>query len=108
MKIHPVLRWIAGIPLLLLLVLFALSNMDPVTIDLFPFGELPFQPPLSLALLTALGIGFLMGGIRVRIAEYRHRRAARQAVESVRLLEAKHRETQHGGARAGQALAPRP
>lgn len=102
MKIRHVLRWIAGIPLLLLLVLFALSNMEPVMLDLFPFGELPFQPPLSLALLTALGIGFLLGGLRVRIAEYRHRRAARQAEDAVRLLEAKHRETQ-----PGQALVSR-
>lgn len=102
MKVRGVLRWIAGVPLLLLLILFALSNMEPVRIDLFPIGELPFEPPLSLALLATLGFGFLLGGLRVRIAEYRHRRAARQAEQAVRLLEAKHREL-----RSGQMLAPR-
>ncbi len=102
MKVRGILRWIAGVPLLLLLVLFALSNMEPVRIDLFPIGALPFEPPLSLALLATLGFGFLLGGLRVRIAEYRHRRAARQAEEALRLLDAKHQEL-----RSGQMLAPR-
>ncbi len=88
------MRGIVAVPLLLAMVSFALSNRDAVSLDLFPFGRLPFEPPLSLALLAAMGLGFFLGGLRVWIADFRHRRAARRAEEEIRLLETKHRELQ--------------
>jgi putative membrane protein len=84
-------RWLIGIPLLVIMVLFALSNRDPVQLGLFPLGKIP-GIPLSVVVLATLGIGYFLGGLRVRIAELRHRRAARRAQEAVRLLEAKHQE----------------
>ncbi|MSP00143.1 MAG: DUF1049 domain-containing protein [Acetobacteraceae bacterium] len=96
------MRWIAGVPALLLLILFALSNSEPVSLELWPFGEFPFKPPLSLTLLAVLALGYVLGGLRVRIAEYRHRRAARRAEDAMRLMEAK-----QGELKAGQMLAPR-
>ncbi len=92
MKLRALSRWIVGVPLLVVMVVFALSNTEPVRFELFPLGRLPFDVPLSVAILAALGLGFLLGGIRVRIAELRHRRTARRAQEELRLLEAKHQE----------------
>jgi putative membrane protein len=76
------------------MVLFALSNTEPVRIGLFPLGWLPFQVPLSVAILAAMGLGFFLGGLRVWFASLRYRRAARRAEQAARLLEAKQRELQ--------------
>jgi uncharacterized integral membrane protein len=85
-------RWIVGVPLLVLMVLFALSNTEPVRLGLFPLGHLPFEIPASVAILGAMGIGFFLGGLRLWFTALHHRRAARRAEEAVRLLEAKHQE----------------
>jgi putative membrane protein len=74
-------------PVLLLLVLFALSNTAPVRIGLWPTGW-SLEAPLSLAILGAMAIAFLIGGLLVWIAELGQRRRARRAEQSVRLLEA--------------------
>jgi lipopolysaccharide assembly protein A len=87
-----VFRWVVGVPLLLLMVLFALSNTEPVRLALFPLGGLPFDLPLSVALLAAMGFGFFLGGLWVWFTALRHRRAARRAEAEVRLLEARHQE----------------
>jgi putative membrane protein len=86
------MRWLVAIPLLCLMVIFALSNTQPVALELFPFGQLPFDVPLSVMIITAMGLGFFLGGLRLWGAALRHRRAARRAEETVRLLEAKHQE----------------
>jgi len=101
MKLRTLSRWIVGIPLLLVMVVFALSNTQPVNLDLFPLGQLPFEIPLSVAILIALAVGFFLGGLLVRIAELRHRRAARRAEHAVRLLEAKHEELKARSPRLG-------
>jgi putative membrane protein len=93
-KLRTLPRWIIGIPLLLVMVLFALSNSEPVPLGLFPLGRLPFQVPLSLVVLAAMGLGFLLGGLLVWFSVLHHRRAARRAEQAVRLLEAKHQELQ--------------
>lgn len=92
MKLRSLSRWIVGIPLLLLMVLFALSNTGPVPLGLFPLGRLPFEVPLSVVILAAMGLGFFLGGLRVWFTALHHRRAARRAEEAVRLLEARHQE----------------
>jgi putative membrane protein len=105
-KLRVLTRWIVAAPFLLLLVLFALSNRDPVSIGLFPFGRLPFEVPLSVAILAALGLGFFLGGLRLWTTALRHRRAARRAEEAMRLLEAKHRELQSRTAGPGAVVRP--
>ncbi len=92
MKLPTVGRLIVGVPLLLLMVLFALSNAEPVVLRLFPLGPLPFEIPLSVTILLAMGVGFFLGGLRVWVSALRHRRAARRAEAAVKLLEAKHAE----------------
>jgi uncharacterized integral membrane protein len=91
-KLRSLSRWIVGIPLLLLMVLFALSNKQAVPLGLFPLGRLPFEVPLSVVILAAMGLGFFLGGLRVWFTALHHRRAARRAEEAVRLLEARHQE----------------
>jgi uncharacterized integral membrane protein len=91
-KLHSLSRLVVGVPLLVLMVVFALSNTDPVHLGLFPLGRLPFDVPLSVAILAAMALGFFLGGLRLWVTALRHRRAARRAEEAVRLLEAKHQE----------------
>ena len=74
------------------MVVFALSNTEPVRLGLFPLGRLPVEVPLSVVILAAMGLGFFLGGLRLWVTSLRHRRAARRAEAAVRLLEAKHQE----------------
>ncbi len=108
MKLRTLPRWIIGIPLLLVMVLFALSNSEPVPLGLFPLGRLPFQVPLSIVVLGALGVGFFLGGLRLWFTVLHHRRAARRAEEAVRLLEAKHQELSRTALFPGAHRAPLP
>jgi putative membrane protein len=101
MKLRALSRWIVGVPLLLVMVVFALSNTEPVALGLFPLGRLPFEVPLSVVVLVAMGLGFFLGGLRVWLATLRHRRAARRAEEAVRLLEAKNQELKAGTSGSG-------
>jgi lipopolysaccharide assembly protein A len=103
-RVRSLARWIVAIPLLVLMVLFALSNTQPVRPGLFPLGQLPFDVPLSVAILIAMALGFLLGGLRLWATALHHRQAARRAEETVRLLEAKHRELTSRP--AGSILAP--
>jgi uncharacterized integral membrane protein len=102
-KLRSLSRWVVGVPLLLLMVLFALSNTEPVSLGLFPLGHLPFELPLSFVILAALGLGWFLGGLRLWFTAIAHRRAARRAEEAVRLLEARHQEMK--AREAGSALA---
>jgi putative membrane protein len=85
------MRWLILAPFLLLLVLFALSNTKPVRVDLWPTGW-SLDAPLSLAILGAMALAFLIGGLLVWIAELGQRRRARRAEQAVRLLEAQVQE----------------
>ncbi len=92
MKFRAVARWIIGVPLLVLMVLFALSNREPLRLELFPLGALPFDVPASVAILGAMAIGFFLGGLRLWFTALHHRRAARRAEDAMRVLEARHQE----------------
>ena len=80
------MRLLIAAPFLLVLILFALSNRAAVSLGLWPTG-LSLQAPLSLVVLGAAALGFLIGGIVVRLSELRHRRRARRAEARVRRLE---------------------
>ena len=80
------IRLLIGVPLLLLLVLFALSNTTSVRLGLWP-TDYSLQSPLSLAILCAMGLAFLVGGLVVWMSALTQRRRARRAEQAVRLLE---------------------
>ena len=85
------MRLLIALPLLLLLVLFALSNTEMVRLHLWP-TDYALELPLSLAVLGGMAIAFLTGGVLVWISELAQRRRARHAEQTVRLLEAQVRE----------------
>jgi uncharacterized integral membrane protein len=69
------------------LVLFALSNTEIVRLGLWP-TDYGLEIHLSLAILVAMAIAFLLGAIVVWMSELAQRRRARRAERTVRLLEA--------------------
>jgi len=85
------MRLLIALPLLLLLVLFALSNTEPVRLHLWP-TDYAFVLPLSLAVLGGMAIAFLAGGLIVWFSELAQRGRARRAEQTVRLLEAQVQE----------------
>ncbi|MFC0386431.1 lipopolysaccharide assembly protein LapA domain-containing protein [Muricoccus vinaceus] len=54
------LRWLLLAPLLLVLILFAVSNQQPVNVALWPF-DLTWQAPLAMAVLLVAALAFLLG-----------------------------------------------
>ena len=69
------------------LVLFALSNTESVRLGIWP-TDYGVDVPLSLAILIAMAIAFLLGALVVWMSALAQRRRARRAERTVRLLEA--------------------
>jgi uncharacterized integral membrane protein len=89
-------------PLLLLVVLFALSNPESVRIGLWP-TDLLIQAPLSLVVLAAMAIAFLLGALFTWLAALGPRMRARRAEAEVGRLRADLAAAQARLARAEQA-----
>ncbi len=81
-----ILRLVVVIPLLGLLVLFALSNTAPLELTLWATG-ISVKLPTSLAILGAMAVAFLAGAFLVWVGELGQRRRARHAEQAVALLE---------------------
>lgn len=81
------LRVVVALPFLLLLVLFVLSNQETVRLGLWP-TDLGWDVPLSIAILTASAVFFLLGALVVWFGALGWRRRARRAEQRVRVLEA--------------------
>ena len=81
-----VLSWVVTAPITLLVVLFSVSNLEPVTLRLLPF---PFDMTLPIWALTLieLFVGFLLGAIVTWIGDRKRRRDARQLAKRVTELE---------------------
>ena len=69
------------------LVLFALSNTEMVRLGFWP-TDYTLEVHLSLAILIAMAVAFLLGAMVVWVSELSQRRRARRAERAVRLLEA--------------------
>jgi hypothetical protein len=71
------------IPLALAIAMFAVANRAPVAIAIDPFGREPplfaLSVPMYLALLAALMLGVIVGGIAAWSAQRKWRRRARRA-----------------------------
>jgi uncharacterized integral membrane protein len=81
------LALILALPLLLVLVLFAVSNTEPVALHLWPF-DLAWVLPLAGAVLGAALLAFLLGALLAWGSGLRYRARARQLQNAARLLEA--------------------
>lgn len=79
-------RIIIALPILGVLISFALTNRAPVQLGLWP-TDITIEIPLSLAVLAAAGLTFLFGGLVVWMTELPQRGRARRAEHALRLLE---------------------
>lgn len=86
-----VLRWLVIGIFLLLLVVFMLSNREHVALTFWP-TDYAWDVPVSLAILIAMGLAFLVGGLLAWASSLNQRRRARRAEHAVRLLEAQVQE----------------
>ena len=98
------MRLLIALPLLLLLVLFALSNREPVPLRFWP-TDYSLVLPLSLAVIGSMAVAFLVGALLVWVSALAQRRRARRAEQTVRLLEAQVQELK---ARLPQPAVPPP
>jgi uncharacterized integral membrane protein len=96
------MRLLIALPLLLVLVLFALSNRTPVHLGLWPTDYVA-ELPLSVAVLGGMAVAFLAGGVLVWFSALAQRQSARRAEQAVRLLEEQVRDLK---ARLPQLPAP--
>ncbi len=71
------LSWLIALPFAAAAIVFAVSNLHPVHLELWP---LPFalDLPVYIAVLGPLALGMIAGGFIVWLAGGRHRRLARQ------------------------------
>lgn len=72
------LYWLVAAPLMILAVLFAVSNMGAVELGLWPLAERR-ELPVFLVVFAAFAIGFFAGGFVAWIGGHRHRSRARAA-----------------------------
>ena len=80
------LRAIIFAPILFLLVLFALSNPEVVQLKMWP-TDVEIGIPLSITVLLAMAVSFLLGALLVWFAAIGARLRARRAEHAVRMLE---------------------
>jgi uncharacterized integral membrane protein len=87
------MRLLIAIPLLLLVVLFALSNTQNVHLGLWPLpANYAFDAPLSIIVLAGMAIAFMLGALELWFTALGARRRARRAENQVKLLEAQIQE----------------
>jgi lipopolysaccharide assembly protein A len=80
------MRLLIAVPILILLLLFALSNKGDVQLGLWP-TDLALQVPLSAAVLVAMAIAFLLGGFFASFSTIGARARARRAELRAQVLE---------------------
>lgn len=66
------LKWFFTLPLILLLLVFALSNKDAATVSFWPFS-FSLSLPLSFLLALSLALGLLLGGLTVWLGDLKYR-----------------------------------
>ena len=106
------MRILIAIPCLILLIAFALSNQGAVRLGLWP-TDVQLDVPLSVAVLAAAGLFFVVGAMMTWSGSFALRARARRAEASVRRLEAQlevlrgtGRGVAQGGAAPGAAGVP--
>lgn len=99
------MRYLLVLPLLVLLILFGLSNRESVALRLWPF-DLAWVAPLSVAVLVAAALAFLFGARVAWLGALPHRRRARRLEEAARVLEAELTELRGKAAREVGPVPP--
>lgn len=91
--------WIFTLPFFLVVGTFAVTNMDFVTLDFWPFPWLA-PVPLSILILGSVFAGFLLGGLAIWTSAGRQRGHARAARNRIAQLERDLQILRHEKARA--------
>jgi uncharacterized integral membrane protein len=81
------LRALLLTPFMLVLIIFVLSNPEPVTLAMWP-TDLTLDAPLSIATLVIACVFFLLGAVMVWLPGLGHRRRAHVAEKRARALTA--------------------
>lgn len=90
MSFRRLLTGLIGLPLALLLVLFAVANRGPVAVSFDPFSAeapaLAFNVPLFVVILLSVMLGVLVGGVAAWLRQGKWRKEAKtRRVEVTRL-----------------------
>jgi uncharacterized integral membrane protein len=80
------LHWLVTVPVTLLLIIFAVSNREPVTVTLWPLPDLIEAPLCFVVLLGALA-GFFIGAVIAWLGGRRWRQDARRRGRRIEALE---------------------
>jgi uncharacterized integral membrane protein len=108
MTLRRLLAGLIGVPLALLLVLFAVANRQDVTLGFDPFA--PETPALSVTLplfaviLASVMLGVLVGGVASWLRQGKWRKEARRKRVEVTRLEAETERARHEAAASRIAL----
>jgi len=100
------LRALIALPFLFVLVLFALSNRQPVTLGLWP-TEFAMTIPVSAAILLGMAGAFLLGALFVWIPALGVRRRARRFERAANRLQAQLAERERNTPAPSTALVAR-
>lgn len=98
-------RLLSVAPFLLVLVLFALSNRQDVTLGFWP-TDLAVTLPLSLAILMAMAVAFLAGALVVWVPSLGVRLRARRLAREARTLQARLASRENVAAQSPAAVPP--
>ncbi|TCZ55974.1 LapA family protein [Roseicella aquatilis] len=101
------MRWILLLPLLILLVLFGVSNKQEVALVLWPF-DLAWVAPLYVAVLVFSAVFFLFGALVAWMASLPYRRRARRMEDAARAMEFELAEFRAAAAKRVGPVPPRP
>lgn len=72
-----IISWIVMIPFAIVVIIFSASNLELVTVNLWPMPH-ELTVPMFTMILTVFIVGFLMGGIVAWLSAGKSRQAARQ------------------------------
>ncbi len=112
MRVKKIVSAVIGIPIAVLLILFAVANREPVTLSLDPFAPdtpaLAVSMPLFVLVILALMLGVIVGGVADWLRQGRYRKEARSRRAEVRRLEAERERLREGIDRGPALPAPRP
>lgn len=86
------LEYVVALVLLIGVVVFAVSNRDPVTLKLFPFPLL-LEMPVYLALIAALAIGVVVGVVASYVSRVRVGLALRPVFHRSKVVEERPRSS---------------
>jgi uncharacterized integral membrane protein len=86
-----ILRWVVGLPVIILVIAFAVANRRWTTLSFDPFTQaaprIAMDMPLWLLFFIGIFVGIITGWIGAWLAQGKHRRAAREARAEVGKLQ---------------------